>query len=57
MVMCIHSEFKIKLLLLRSCLWPFLLVILVNFNLLAGLFGGMRSLLAGGLERIEERTI
>lgn len=57
MVMCIHSEFKIKLFLLRSCLWPFLLVIPVNFNLLAGLLGGMRSLLAGVLERIGERTI
>lgn len=55
--MCVHSEFKIKLFLLSFCLWPFLLVILVNFNLLAGLFGGMRSLLAEVLERIGERTI
>lgn len=55
--MYIHSEFKIKLFLLRPCLWPFLLVILMNFNLLAGLFGGMRSLLAGVLEGIGERTI
>lgn len=57
MVMCIHSEFKIKLFLLISYLWPFLLVILMNFNLLAGLFGRMRSLLAGVLERIGEGTI
>lgn len=55
--MCIHSEFKIKLFLLRPCLWPFLLVILMNFDLLAGLFGGTRSLLAGPLDGIGEWVI
>lgn len=55
--MYIHSEFKIKLFLLRPCSWPFLLVILMNFNLLAELFGGTRSLLAGALDGIGEWVI
>lgn len=55
--MYVHSEFKIELFLLRLCLWPFFLVILLNSNLRGGLFGGTRSLLAGLLEAIGERAI
>lgn len=55
--MYVHSEFKIELFLLRLCLWPLFLVILLNSNLQAGLFGGTRCLLAGLLEATEERAI
>lgn len=57
MAMYIHSEFKIGLFLLRLCLRLFFLVVLLNFNLWGGLFGGTRSLLAGLLEGIGERAI
>jgi len=52
--MYIHSEFKFKLFLFRPSLRSFLLVILMNIHLLAGLFCGMRSLLAEVWKELEK---